>query len=72
MTQVRFVSEGFKSKFDLSYLNLTALTVIAEYWRDLGESVFFLGHRMIDCIERIHNDVLKIWNFNDLIKVSVY
>ena len=34
MTHVRFLSEGLKSKFD-------PLTVIAEYWRDLGEIVFF-------------------------------
>ena len=27
---------------------------------------------MVDCIGRIHDDVLKIWNFNDPSKVSVY
>ena len=50
---------------------MTALTVIAEYWQNLGESVFFQGHQMVDCIARIHDDILKIWNFNDPLKVSL-
>ena len=71
-TQVRFVSEGLKSKFDPYYLKfITLLTVIPEYWRDLGESVFFQEHQLVDCIARIHDDVVKIWNFNDPSKVSV-
>jgi hypothetical protein len=36
-----------------------------KYWRNLGESVFFQGHPLGDCIARIHDDVLKVWNFND-------
>ena len=51
---------------------MTSLSIIAEYWLDLGDSVFFQGHRLVDCIARIHDDVLKIWNFNDPYKVSVY
>ena len=27
---------------------------------------------MVDCIGRIHDDVLKIWNFNDPRRVSLY
>jgi len=46
------------------------LTINIEYWRDLGESVFFRGHTLGDCIARIHDDVLKVWNFNDPLKVS--
>ena len=64
MTQVRFVSEGLKSKSDPYYL--------AAYWRDLGDSFFFQGYRLVDCIARIHDDVLRIWNFKDPTKVSLY
>jgi len=42
---------------------------LKKYWQNLGESVFFEGHRLVDCIERIHDDVLKVWNFNDPSKV---
>ena len=45
---------------------------MAGYWRDLDNNVFFQGHRLVDCIGRIHDDVLKIWNFNDPSKVSMY
>ena len=62
-TQVWFVSEGLKSKYDPYY--------VAAYWRGLGDSVFFQGYRLVDCIARIHDDGLKIWNFNDPFKVSV-
>ena len=51
---------------------ITPLTDIAEYWRNLGESVVFQGHRLIDCIARIHDDILKIWNFYDPLKVSMH
>ena len=51
---------------------MTALTVIAEYWRNLGESKYFQGHRLVDCIARIHDDVLKVWNFNDPSKVNLH
>jgi hypothetical protein len=49
---------------------MTALTIIAEYWLKLGESVFFQERRLVDCIARIRVDVLKIWNFNDPLEVS--
>ena len=60
------------SLFVISNFNLISLTVSIEYWRDLGESVFFQGHPLVDCIERIHDDILKVWNFNDPLKVSAY
>ena len=41
-----------------------------EYWRNLGRSSEFEGQILIDCIHRIHDDVLKVWNFNDPTKVS--
>ena len=69
----RFVSEGLKSKFlfiIIIKINNTYFPFIAEYWLNLGENVFFQGHRLVDCIARIRVDVLKIWNFNDPLEVS--
>jgi len=36
-----------------------------KYWRDLGKSAIFQGHAMNQCVWRIHDDILKVWNFND-------
>ena len=36
-----------------------------EYWLDLGQSVAFEGQTLIDCVRRIHVDILKVWNFHD-------
>jgi len=36
-----------------------------KYWRDLGQSSAFEGQILMDCIHRLHDDVLKVWNFND-------
>ena len=49
---------------------LEILTFAAEYWMDLGKSTVFQGRALIECVWRIHNDILKIWNFNDPLKVS--
>jgi len=38
---------------------------LKRYWRDLDDNIFFRGHRLIDCIARIHDDLLNIWNLND-------
>ncbi|KAF8350974.1 hypothetical protein F5887DRAFT_935338 [Amanita rubescens] len=40
-----------------------------KYWRDLGQSSEFEGQILIDCVHRIHDDVLKVWNFNDPTKI---
>jgi len=40
-----------------------------KYWLDLGENVMFDGFRLVDCITRIRDDILKIWNFYDPLKV---
>ncbi|KAF8322430.1 hypothetical protein F5887DRAFT_1028395 [Amanita rubescens] len=40
-----------------------------KYWRDLGQSSEFEGQILIDCVHHIHDDVLKVWNFNDLTKI---
>jgi len=36
-----------------------------EYWLGLGQSVAFEGQTLIDCVHRIHVDILKVWNFHD-------
>jgi len=40
-----------------------------KYWLDLGENVVFDGFRLVDCIARIRDDILKIWNFYDPLKI---
>jgi len=42
-----------------------------EYWRDLGQSSAFEGQILMDCIHRLHDDVLKVWNFNDPTRVAI-
>ena len=65
------LSEGFKSSFSsLQLFERCTHELYAEYWRDLGQSSEFEGQILIDCIHRIHDDVLKVWNFNDPTKVS--
>lgn len=36
-----------------------------KYWIDLGQNVAFQGRKLIECIRRIYEDVLKVWNFDD-------
>lgn len=72
-SHIFFDSSARASRVGCYPYNLTSqarLTINIEYWRDLGESVFFRGHTLGDCIARIHDDVLKVWNFNDPLKVS--
>ncbi|KJA19570.1 hypothetical protein HYPSUDRAFT_859131 [Hypholoma sublateritium FD-334 SS-4] len=38
---------------------------LKKYWQDLGKSIAFEGQTMINCIRRIHDDILKVWNFRD-------
>jgi hypothetical protein len=64
-------SEGFKSNFISFYLSECQVHELhAEYWRDLGQSSAFEGQILMDCIHRLHDDVLKVWNFNDPTGVS--
>ena len=44
--------------------------LLAEYWKDLWQSVAFEGGTIISCLRRIHDNILKIWNFNDPQRVS--
>jgi len=65
------LSEGFKSDFIPFYSSeRRAHKPDAEYWRDLGQSSAFEGQILMDCIHRLHDDVLKVWNFNDPTRVS--
>ena len=67
----RVISEGFKSNFIPFYApERQAHEPDTEYWRDLGQSSAFEGQILIDCIHRLHDDVLKVWNFNDPSGVS--
>ncbi|KIM38994.1 hypothetical protein M413DRAFT_233981 [Hebeloma cylindrosporum] len=40
-----------------------------KYWKDLGKSTAFEGQILIDCVHRIHDDVLKVWNLSDTTKI---
>ena len=64
------ISEGFKSSPIFLHPFERSHEPDAEYWRDLGQSSKFEGQILIDCVHRIHDDVLKVWNFNDPTKVS--
>ena len=67
----RIISEGFKSNFiPFCASERRAHEPDAEYWRDLGQSSAFDGEILINCIHRLHEDVLKVWNFNDPTGVS--
>ncbi|KAF9062915.1 hypothetical protein BDP27DRAFT_1336012 [Rhodocollybia butyracea] len=36
-----------------------------KYWRSLASSLHFPGKTLQQCLYRIHDDVLEVWNFND-------
>ncbi|KAF9073349.1 hypothetical protein BDP27DRAFT_1417166 [Rhodocollybia butyracea] len=36
-----------------------------KYWRGLFSSLHFPGKTMEQCLDRIHDDMIDIWNFND-------
>ncbi|PPQ94253.1 hypothetical protein CVT25_004976 [Psilocybe cyanescens] len=64
-TNAKGLSEGFKSDFILKKSQYCANDWESEYWKNLGESSAFEGQVLIDYIHRLHEDVLKVWNFND-------
>jgi hypothetical protein len=39
--------------------------VSPEYWRGLCSSLNFPGRSLVKCLEIIHKDIVRIWNFND-------
>ncbi|KAJ3556348.1 hypothetical protein NP233_g11999 [Leucocoprinus birnbaumii] len=64
------ISEGCKSTYiPILHLGLTTDNNASEYWLNLGQSVVFEGQIMIDCVRRIHDDILKVWNFYDPDKI---
>ncbi|KIK58824.1 hypothetical protein GYMLUDRAFT_45119 [Collybiopsis luxurians FD-317 M1] len=36
-----------------------------KYWRGLAASLHFPGKSLKQCLDRIHDDVIDVWNFND-------
>ncbi|PPQ76599.1 hypothetical protein CVT26_012853 [Gymnopilus dilepis] len=40
-----------------------------KYWRNLGQSIFFQGQTLKNCVWRIHDDILRVWNLNDPEKI---
>lgn len=36
-----------------------------KYWINLGKSTVFPGHRLSDCLWRIHLDIIEVWKFYD-------
>jgi len=36
-----------------------------KYWVNLGKSTVFKGHILLDCLSRIHLDIIEVWNFYD-------
>lgn len=48
------------------------LKTAAEYWLNLGSSAFFQGRPLNQCVWRIHDDIIKVWNFNDPRKVRTF
>ena len=52
-------------RFFFVHFNWSTDDNATEYWLDLGQSVAFEGQTLIDCVRRIHDDILKVWNFHD-------
>lgn len=63
-------SEGCKSAF-FSFRPPYVLTCISEYWINLGKSAVFKDKKLIECMWRIYDDILKVWNFDDPLKVCM-
>jgi hypothetical protein len=36
------------------------------YWRDLGSSRYFTNHTLESCVNVIHEDIITVWNFDDV------
>ncbi|KAG6871968.1 hypothetical protein C0995_014426 [Termitomyces sp. Mi166 len=41
-----------------------------EYWKELGSSPYFEGQALVDCLRRIHEDIITVWNFTDPDKLA--
>ncbi|KIK56303.1 hypothetical protein GYMLUDRAFT_248048 [Collybiopsis luxurians FD-317 M1] len=44
-----------------SYLKVST----KKYWRGLATSLHFPGKSLKQCLDRIHDDIIDVWNFND-------
>ncbi|KAG6907480.1 hypothetical protein DXG01_008770 [Tephrocybe rancida] len=61
------LEEGFKSTYFPRglFLPTAKLIINAEYMKNLGKSTVFRGHVLLDCLQRLHLDIVKVWNFRD-------
>ena len=35
------------------------------YWEAVSQGSYFTGHKILDCLQVIHTDIIKVWNFCD-------
>ncbi|KAH9061744.1 hypothetical protein EDB83DRAFT_2385648 [Lactarius deliciosus] len=45
--------------------SIKCLTFDLDYWINLGKSTAFRGHILLDCLSRIHLDIIEAWTFYD-------
>ncbi|KAG6916001.1 hypothetical protein DXG01_008886 [Tephrocybe rancida] len=45
--------------------SLSAKGSKAQYMKNLGKSTVFKGHVLLDCLLRLHLDIVGVWNFRD-------
>lgn len=69
-----FISEKALKVCDFPHWTaiLTRLELAPEYWRNLATSPSFQGQKMNKCVWRIHDDIIKVWNFNDPHNVGLH
>ena len=44
--------------------------VLSEYWKGLASSAHFPGMTLKQCLDKLHRDILVVWNFKDPEEVS--
>jgi hypothetical protein len=46
--------------------------ILSGYWRSLWSSPDFADHTLKDCVNIIHDDIVEIWNLNDIYGVCFF
>ncbi|KIM62676.1 hypothetical protein SCLCIDRAFT_786541 [Scleroderma citrinum Foug A] len=48
-------------------LNIAASIIVGKrrYWEAVSQGSYFTGHKILDCLQVIHTDIIKVWNFCD-------
>lgn len=41
------------------------LFVLAGYWKALASTAAFRGKTVLACLQVLHNDIIRVWNFSD-------